>query len=157
MATDELIWRKDEMVRCLWYEYEFDDYEGFSNRFVDNIKFCIANSMGTFLQSDMSLFRLIPFRSKNTLSFWLKSKKFGTKLVIFWNRIAREELKAGQSKAKCKIFSTLFWLQFIHLSVIESPVTKRCEFRNDLPTRKWAKNLFPIFVPYLKWQCLTGL
>ena len=57
--------------------------------------------MGTFLQSDMSLFRLIPFRSKNTLYFWLKSKKFGTKLVIFLNRIAREELKAGQSKAKC--------------------------------------------------------
>ena len=68
MATDELIWRKYEMVSCLWYEYEFDDYEGFSNRFVDNIKFCIANIMGTFLQSDMSLFRLTPFRSKKTLS-----------------------------------------------------------------------------------------
>ena len=115
--TGKVIWRKGEMVSCLWYEYEFDDYEGFSNRFVDNIKFCIANIMGTFLQSDMSLFRLIPFRSKNTLSFWLNSKKFGTKLVIFWNRIAREELKAGKSKAKCKILSTLFWLQLIYLSV----------------------------------------
>ena len=87
MATDELIWRKYEMVSCLWYEYEFDDYEGFSNRFVDSIKFCIANIMGTFLQSDMSLFRLIPFRSKILYLFGLKVKSlvpnwlfFGTEL-----------------------------------------------------------------------------
>ena len=51
----------------------------------------------------------------------------------------------------------LILITVLHLSVSESPVTKRCELRKDLPTRKWAKNQFPIFVPYLKWRCLTGL
>ena len=77
--------------------------------------------------------------------------------MILLNKTARDELKAGHSKAKCEIFSTLFSLQFLHLSVSESPVTKRCALRNDRPTRKWAKKLFPNFVPYLKWRCFTGL
>ena len=63
------------------------------------MKFCMANIMGTFLQSDMSEFRFIPLSRRNTFSFWPNVRKFGTKLVIFWNKIARAELNAGQSKA----------------------------------------------------------
>ena len=64
--------------------------------------------------------------------------------------IARKVLKAGQSKTKCETFSILFLLHFLHLSVSESPVTKRCKLRKDGPTRKWAKNLLPNCVSYLK-------
>ena len=47
----------------------------------------------------MSEFRFIPLRRRKTFSFWPSVRKFGNKLVIFWNKIARDELNAGQSKA----------------------------------------------------------
>ena len=57
------------------------------------MKFCMASIMGTFLQSDMSEFRFIPLRRRKTFTFWPNVRKFGTKLVIFWIKIARDELK----------------------------------------------------------------
>ena len=83
------------------------------------------------------------------LFFLPKTRKLGTKVVILLNKIALKELKAGQSKAWCKIFSILFLFQFLHMSVLDSPLTKLWEFR--------IKNLFPAFVPFLKWRCLLGL
>ena len=49
---------------------EFDVYDGFSKRFVDSIKLCMANIIGTFLQSYMSEFRFIPLRRRYSVFFW---------------------------------------------------------------------------------------
>ena len=54
----------------------------------------MANFMETFLQSDMAQFRLIPLRRINTFCFWDSKENFGTKLVVFWNKTAQEEVKA---------------------------------------------------------------
>ena len=61
----------------------------------DNRKFYIAHIMGTFLQSVMPQFRLTPLRRIKTFSFCLNLKKFGTKLVIFWNKIAHTPSTIG--------------------------------------------------------------
>ena len=80
-----------------WKVYEYENYDGCLNCFVDSINFCIANIIGTFWQSDMPLLRFIPLRRSDILSFWLSWGKFGTKLEIFLNKVSLEELKAGHS------------------------------------------------------------
>ena len=61
-----------------------DDYGRFSKRFVDKIKLCIANIMGTFLQSLTMLFVFIPFNKISSWTFFHKEEKFGIKLVILF-------------------------------------------------------------------------
>ena len=95
ISRNDKRWWMNEMLRNV---NECENYDGFSNRFVDSIKLCIANIMGTFRQSDMPQFRFIPFGRRKILSFWLIWGKFGTTLVILWKKVSREELKAGHSK-----------------------------------------------------------
>ena len=66
--------RDDECVCEFFYErdVEYDVYDGFSKRFVDSIKLCMANIIGTFLQSGMSESKYIPLRRRCSLSFWFK-------------------------------------------------------------------------------------
>ena len=53
--------------RCVWMvmiEGEMNDYDHFSKCFVDKIELCIANIMGTFLQSFILLALFIPYQVK---------------------------------------------------------------------------------------------
>ena len=48
-------------------------------------------------------------------------------------------------------------LHFEQRSESDNPVTNRCEFRNDRPSLKWDKYLFPNLDPYLKCLYFFGL
>ena len=112
--------------------------------------------MGTFLQSSGLLLVFSPFRRMSSLLFMLREGKYGTNLVILLIKDALGELNIGHKKTKWQIFSVLFWVHFGQMSFSDSPVTKRWEFRKDLPTLKCVKYLFPILDPYLKWRFFIG-
>ena len=77
-----------------------NDYGCFSKRFVDKIKLCIANIMGTFLQSSGLLLVFSPFRRMSSLLFMLREGKYGTNLVILLIKDALGELNIGHKKTK---------------------------------------------------------
>ena len=54
-----------------------NDYDRFSNRFVDKIKVCIANIIVTFLQSAILLTVVMPFNNIDSLFLLLREEKFG--------------------------------------------------------------------------------
>ena len=134
-----------------------NDYDRFSNRFVDKIKVCIANIIVTFLQSAILLTVVMPFNNIDSLFLLLREEKFGIKVAILVIIEALGKLCDGHDKTKWEIFSTLFSLHFSQMSVLDNPVIKQWEFRKDLPTRRWVKYLFPILDPYLKCRFLIGL
>ena len=72
-------WWVDEGWMDGWW---VDDYGRFSKRFVDKIKLCIANIMGTFLQSPTLLFVFTPFNRISSWTFLPREEKFGIRLVI---------------------------------------------------------------------------
>ena len=80
----------------------------------------------------------------------LREEKFGISLVILLINEALGKLYDGHDRTKWQISSVLFSSHFKQMMSSASPVTKRWEFRKDLPTLKCVKYLFPILDPYLK-------
>ena len=97
-----------------------NDYDGFSKRFVDKIKLCIANIMGMFLLSTKLLTVVMPFSKIDSLFLLLREEKFGIKVVILLIIEALGKLCDGQERTKWEIFSTLFLLHFSQIYIYSS-------------------------------------
>ena len=124
----------------------------------DVIYFCTAFVIVIFVDISSWFSISTPLRIMSNFLFLFNLWKLGIKCSIRSNNIRRSSEYRKQSKKKCSGDSILWWQK--HSGLSERPITNRCCFKSERPTRIFVKREFPNFDPFEKclyFGCLNLL